>query len=289
MDKDSIINFISYITSNQNVDENNIDYIQFMDEVDKAKKNFILEEEFIEYYSDMARTEPEKMKKIIKLMKYGEDFQKIKEYTPIKTFDKQKLPRYILGNDKQFHDTLIQLFTKFSKYSIYEFLFFLCTNENEYNELLDNYKTLFNKENNNNNNNNCLQILYKLVIIESILQDLEVNQIDINKLFVEKKNNSKKENNFKISSKKYIPFDNENNLNKKLSFIINFIENDGYDELINYTANLLDCFDKNNSNDDEQIKFNCCQKCLKFINIIYNSFLKKKLSLIIMKSLMFIT
>ena len=277
MDKDSIINFISYITSNQNVDENNIDYIQFMDEVDKAKKNFILEEEFIEYYSDMARTEPEKMKKIIKLMKYGEDFQKIKEYTPIKTFDKQKLPRYILGNDKQFHDTLIQLFTKFSKNSIYEFLFFLCTNENEYNELLDNYKTLFNKENNNNNNNNCLQILYKLVIIESILQDLEVNQIDINKLFVEKKNNSKKENNFKISSKKYIPFDNENNLNKKLSFIINFIENDGYDELINYTANLLDCFDKNNSNDDEQIKFNCCQKCLKFINIIYNSFLKKKI------------
>ena len=281
MDKDDIMRFISLITSNDHVDEKNEDYIKFMN-YDNGQKNFILEEEFIQYYNDLALKNQDKVWEHIKIMKYREDFKKDLEPSSSSNtnekIDNKKLPRYILGNDKQFHDALIQLFMKFDKkLPIYKFLFFLCTNENEYEQLLNNYNILFNDD---NNNINYLDILYKLIIIESFIQDLEVTKLDLNQIFKNKNNNNKaifnqKETTFQIASKKYLPFDDVNNLSKKKSFLMNFIENGGYEKLINYIEHLLDCI--NNIIDDEQIEIKCCQKALKLINIIYNSFLEKNL------------
>ena len=278
MGKDNIMNYISYITSNQNVDENNSDYIKFCGKCDKDEKGFILEEEFIEYFSDLARFHPEKMRQSIKAMKYGEDFKKIDESSPKKNINNNYLPRYKLGNDQQFHNALIQLFLKFkNNLLIYEFLFLLYTNEKEYNELLDNFSKFFKED----NNLNYLEQLYELVIIESFIQDIEINLIDLNEAFKENKNksnnNKKGKDNYKIISKKYIPFDDENNLIKKKTFVINFIENGGYYKLIKYIENLLECFN-NNDIDEQKIKFKCCLGGLKIINSIYNSFLEKDLS-----------
>ena len=277
MDKDSIMNYISYITSNQNVDENNSDYIKFCHKCDKDEKGFILEEEFIEYFSELARFHPEKMKQKIKAMKYREDFKKIDESSSKENINNNNLPRYILGNDQQFHNTLIKLFSKFEqKLPIYEFLFLLYTNEKEYNELLDNFSKLFKED----NNSNYLEQLYELIIIESFIQDIEINLINLNEIFKENKNksnNNKKEKiNYKIISKNYNPFDDENNLIKKKLFLINFIENGEYCKLIKYIENLLDSIN-NNDMDEDKIKFKCCLRGLKIINSIYNSFLDKNL------------
>ena len=277
MEKEQIFNFISTMTNNQNVDENNIDYINFMQEYDKEQKNFILDNEFLEYYTDLARKDSDKIKEHMIIMKYRDDFEKFFPSPDIGNVDKHKLPRYILGNDKDFHKALIDIFLKFEKkMNIYEFLFFLCTNEEEYNDLLNDFQKIYK----DNNNINYLEQLYQLIILESFIQDLEIRQIDVKQIFKNNKNNSntnkvsKENNNCEIASRKYVPFDEESNFDKKRTFLINFIENKGYEKLINYIENLLDCLNNNNS-DEEKIKLKCCQIGLNIINIIYCSFTGK--------------
>ena len=273
MDKDNIISFISAITSNDHIDENSQEYIEFMKKCDEDEKNFILEDEFVKYYNKMAKSDEEKVWKHIRALNYREDFKKNTQ--PANNTDvvvnNKKLPRYILGNDKQFHDALIQLFMKFDKkMPIYQFLFFLCTNENEYDELMNNFNILFNDD--INNNYNYLDMLYKLYIIESFIQDLEVDELDVNQIFKNKSNqtNSFKKQNIEnvLLTKDNMPFDDKKYLVKKKSFLINFILNGGYEKLIKYIEVLLDNI--NNIIDDEQIEIKCCKKGLKIINIIYD-------------------
>ena len=269
MEKDSALNYVSYITSNPNIDENDINFIQFMNECDKGRKDFILEEEFIEYYTNLSRFHEDTIREHMKIMKYNEDFKKINESPsiPINT-DKNSFPRYILGNNKEFHDVLIQLFSKYDKkLPIYEFLFFLCTNEEEYFELLNNFENLF--KGMESGNINYLEYFYKLIIFESFIQDLEASQDDIISNFTVRKDN-------KIVLKENHPFDDESNLSKKKCFIINFIENGGYNKLIHVTEDLLESI-YNNNKDDEQIKYKCCEMSLGIINSIYNSFISKDL------------
>jgi hypothetical protein len=129
MDKDNIMSYISSITSKDHIDENNQDYIDFMKECDQDEKNFILEDEFTKYYHQLAISQEETVWKHIKAMNYREDFTKGTQSSVTDNSDtkinNKNLPRYILGNDKQFHDALIQLFIKFDKkIPIHHFLFF---------------------------------------------------------------------------------------------------------------------------------------------------------------------
>jgi hypothetical protein len=274
MEKEQLIKYISCITNKQNVDDKSQDYIDFIDNFDK--REFILEEEFVNYYCNLCQRNPEIIKEQMKNMKYRDDFQK-KEVLKIDYIDNKRLPRYILGNDKEFFDALSKIFMKFEKkILIYEFLFFLSTNEREYNELLENFENLFNER--NNNKINYLEQLYKLIIIDSFIQDLEISQIALKETFKSStKRKDLQDKIYKIMAKEYIPFDGEKNLNKKELFLVNFIENKGYERLIKYIGNLLD-YISNDNNDEEQIKYKCCIIGLKIINTIYNSFIEKNIS-----------
>ena len=280
MEKDNIIDFISCMNKGKNINENSSEFLRFMNSFDEERKDFILEEDFVKYYTDLAQTDSSVVWDNIKVMKYGIDFEKIIESNNNEKVNKDTLPRYILGNDQQFHDALISLYSKYeTKMPIYEFIFFLCTNENKYNKLLQDFKIFFNEEN-NNNIINYLEQLYELFIIESFIQDLEVIQLDLKEIFKEKINNSyitnnNEENSYKVLSNNYMPFDNDDNLNKKKLFLFNFIENQGYEKLIKYVENLLDSINNNNIN-DEKIKFKCCKIGINLINIIYNSFIEKE-------------
>ena len=270
LEKENIIKFISFMNDNKKVDENDIDYIKFM-KYDEGEKDIILEEEFIKYYEDLAQSEPQTVYEHMKKMKYRVDFKKSTEIAETEYIDQYALPRYILGNDKKFYESLIQMFSKFEKKSeIKDFLFFLCTNENEYNELLDNFEIFF------NSNSNYLEQLYQLLIFESFIQDLEVKFLDLENAFKDntKKNGKSEDCKYAIYSKGYFPFDDENNLNKKKLFLVNFIEKKGYEKLIQYIENLFDDMTKNNINndDEEKTKFNCIISGLIIMNIIYNSF-----------------
>ena len=287
MDKDAIDNYISKIEPISPANENNSLYTKLM-KYDKGSKYCLLEEEFCEFYTDLAKSDEDTVWEHIKKMGYGKNLERVFEFKDDsnKILDKNNLPRYILGNDINFHEALLRAFNKFDKkMEIFEFLFFLSTNEKKYNDLLNN-------ENNENNENkiikvkkkdeiNYLEELYNLLIIKSFMQDLETINLNLEILFNER---AKKEMNIfgqskevsnkglKIVSKNYLPFDDENNLEKKRLFFIDYIEKGGYEKLIKSIAQTLACI-KNNYLDEEKIKF--CQQAMELISILYDSFINK--------------
>ena len=287
MDKDTILNFIKLMKPDIPADENNPLYIKLM-QYDKENKSFLLENEFIEFYTDLARKDEDTVWDHIKKVGYGNDLEKIYKVNDqsnnLEILDKNKLPRYILGNDESFHDVLIKLFNKFdNKMEVFQFLFFLSTNEKKYFDILDNYNKLIFVE--NETDINYLEEMYILHIIESLIQDLEVNKINLNQIFKEKKkpqmnifgnmqmNNANKE--IKLERKLYLPFDDEDNLEKKRKFLIDYIENNGYEKLIQNIENTLESI-KKNFTDEEKIKIDYCKRGIKIINIIYDSLIKKE-------------
>ena len=287
MDKDAIINYISKLEPDKPADETNSLYVKLM-KYDKGSKSCLLDDEFSEFYIDLARSEEQTVWEHIKKMGYGKNLEKSANSGENNYIieDKNKLPRYILGNDIKFHEALILLFHEFYKnINIFEFLFFLCTNEKKYEELLDNSNKLIFVE--KQENINYLEELYNLVIIESFIQDLEASKVNLNKLFLEKINqnmnnifgpsNDNDNKELKIAAKKYLPFDDEKNLEKKRNFLVALIEEGGYVKIIKNVEKTLELID-NNVLDEEKIKIEFCQHCIVLINLLYDSFLNKDIN-----------
>ena len=104
-------------------------------------------------------------------------------------------------------------------------------------------------------------LFYELLTIEIFITDLEVKYLNLENIF---KDNNKKigkdvDCNYEIYSKGYFLFDNENNVNKKELFYVNFVEKKSYEKLLRYKA-------KNNINNkgDEKIKFDCIISLLNY-------------------------
>jgi hypothetical protein len=129
MDKDAIEAYISKIDpTSQSPDEEDSLYNKLM-KYDKGSKSCLLEEEFIEFYTDLAKKDEKTVWEHIKKMGYGKNLERKlildDADTGNKVIDKNKLPRYILGNDISFHEALLKAFNKFNeKMNILEFLFF---------------------------------------------------------------------------------------------------------------------------------------------------------------------
>ena len=281
MDRDAIDNFIAKIEPDKSIDEEDSLYNKLM-KYDKGNKSFLLEEEFEDFYNKLAKNDENTCWEHIKKMGYGQNLERViksndNNYTIV---DKYKLPRYILGNDIIFHEALIKLFNKFDKnINIFQFLFFLCTNEKKYNELFDNENKLIKVE--TEEDINYLEELYNLLIIESFIQDLEAKKLNLEKIFREKINQgmnqlfgTSTEKKLKILSKDYLPFDDETNLEKKRIYLINLIEKGGYEKIIKKVVKTLETID-NNFTDEEKIKIEFCQHCIIFINLLYDSFINK--------------
>ena len=281
MDRDAIDNFIAKIEPDKSIDEEDSLYNKLM-KYDKGNKSFLLEEEFEDFYNKLAKNDENTCWEHIKKMGYGQNLERViksndNNYTIV---DKYKLPRYILGNDIIFHEALIKLFNKFDKnINIFQFLFFLCTNEKKYNKLFDNEDKLIKVE--TEEDINYLEELYNLIIIESFIQDLEAKKLNLEKIFREKINQgmnqlfgTSTEKKLKILSKDYLPFDDETNLEKKRIYLINLIEKGGYEKIIKKVVKTLETID-NNFTDEEKIKIEFCQHCIIFINLLYDSFINK--------------
>ena len=284
MDKDAIEVYISKIDpESQSADQENSLYNKLM-QYDKGSKSCLLEEEFIEFYTDLAKKDEKTVWEHIKKMGYGKNLERkliIDDGDAgNKIIDKNKLPRYILGNDISFHEALLKAFNKFNeKMNILEFLFFLSTNEKKYEELLDKYNQLISAE--TSQNINYLEELYNLLIIKSFVQDLEAKKLNLEFLFNEK---AKKEmsifgvsqastnKGIKIMSKNYLPFDEENNLEKKRIFLIDFIEKGGYAKLVENIAQTLSLI-KYNYLEQEKVLY--CKQAIVLIDILYESFIDK--------------
>ena len=279
MDTQACSEYIAKVTGSRAITSfNDEQLIEFFRDYDKENTGFITEEKFIEFYFDSARTREPNVWENLHTMGFREDLHKISDPYPIPYADNNSQPRYTLGNDNSFVENLFYLYDKCDKKKdIFEFLFFLATNEKIYDDILNN----LNNEKENyfdkiffNEKNNVLQSLYSLIIIESILQDINIDCTDFNTLknkFVT--NNNGIEAIVELRAKKYEHFDDIDIYAKKM-FLKNFIINKNFEKLLKYMNGLLlnYKFEKNKDENNESLIINlCCEKCLNIVNIIYNA------------------
>ena len=279
MDLKGCSRYITKVTKSRELVSDDDERIKdFFQTYDPDNIGFVTEEKFMEFYMKSLTGGKELIVwENLKTMGIREDLHKKDEPDEIPYIDNNKLPRYCLGNDKLFIETLFNLFNKLqNKKDIFEFLFFLSTNKEIYDNILNN----INKSEGNDfekifgEKDKILEQLYTLTIIESILQDINANSIDYNNLFEKcKKKDNKAEIIISMSSKKYEYFD-DIDINKKKDFLKEFIIYKNYEKLISYMNKLLIDykFDFTENKEQDNLVLNIiCEKGLKIINIIYNS------------------
>ena len=276
MGNKAVVNFIQKVTSSRDSDEESSKVIKFIEENDSDNKGYLNEEEFLNFYLKSAISKKNTVWNNLLTNGYREDLKKKGEPYDIEYAENDKLPRYKLGNDLSFIQNLIGKYYQNpnENSSLYEFLLYLSTNKNIYNEVLN----MYNEDNKDsfvnkalNDENKYIEQNYILIIIESIIQDLEIylynKYIDPNDLIILGGNT------YKLLSSKYEPFDNEENNEKKINFMKNLIKAENLKKIINYVNNLLIKMTK----DDDPTTINnysilstCCLRGLKIINITNN-------------------
>ena len=251
MDKESCKNFFSEIT---NYTDNIINDI--FKKYDNDENGFLTEENIYQYYSDILLKEKKEKEVRDSLFKmgYNEYLLNIKN-VEVEHDENEDLFRYKLSNNgEEEGEGFINLC--FNNYNIYpqldyDLLFFLPTNENIYYKILENKNPeLF--------DDNILKQLYNLIIIESILQDIELKNIEQSHIF--------KTNSIQIlSSRKYEPFTTIEN-KKKIDFLVDFIKKK-YEKLIKYNINVLNKYKKTGN----LLAGKCFRMGLKIMIIIYEA------------------
>ena len=252
-------NWFTYFSKEKNEMTNEdleqfFNYMGFSYNDNNNNSNTYNKEDFINFYEKRAKDEPDIVWKNIEKMKYWKNFEKMKEIKNDEIREAKNLKRYILGNNKRLYNSLKQIFNKTkNKDLIFSFLNSLYTNETIYNEILDNFG------NNSETEKLIFEYSYELTIIESILQDLELSQLDLNLIF--------KEN--EIISEKYKPFDDEEKLDKKKYFLKNFIMNGN--NYLKKILNLVKMSLDNDVGDDNYVFLNdILIKIIKIINFMQN-------------------
>ena len=289
MDEEGVARFISGVTPKRGVVKTSDGRIKnFMKEEDKDKKGYVTEEEFINFF-DKAIKHPAKIKTVksnLEQMNIGPDLKKIKEKcVDINFYENEKLPRYKLGNDLNYVESLFKKYydNPDKNIKLVDFLSYLTTNQQIYNNVLEN---LFsddkekNEENNEcfiikafNEKNKYLELNYIFIIIESILQDLEIylynnKYIDSNDFIILGYGN------YKLVSLSNEPFDEIGNIHKKVNFIKNLLKPENLQKIINHVNDLLDNLikvNKEKSSSNLNSKLNdFCLRGIKLLNILNN-------------------
>ena len=141
MDAKGCAKYISNVTSSkERVPESDDRIEKFFKAYDKENLGYITEDKFYEFYHDcLANNKDGTVWENLNYMGVREDLLKKDENDVIPYIDNTKLPRYTLGNDKNFIETLFSMYNKFgNKKDIFEFLFFLSTNKEIYGNILNN-------------------------------------------------------------------------------------------------------------------------------------------------------
>ena len=188
--------------------------------------------------------------------------------------ENDKLPRFYLSNkidenkEAYLWSLLFENFIFSLNEDVFDFISSLSVNEDKYNNILNNFKK---DKNFTQRTSQYINNMYTLYIIESIIEDVEI--VNSKYIIINKKEDQKEKILYKnIYSQKSKPFDDEDNIDKKNQFFIDFI-NSKYSDLVKYSSFILKKLneDKENCNNNN-LMVRCCIKCLDIINNIYNSY-----------------
>ena len=235
---------------------------KFFEKYDKEQKGYISEENFYKFYSDffLEKGKIENVWEHIKKMGYNKYLIRNDEHLKVEHIKNLDLFRYRLSVE-DFIDETIDNYNNYPGFN-YDLLFFLPTNQNIYEEILFNfnedskiYDNVF------KNQENILKQLYYLIIIESILQDIELKYIDPTKIFKNSNNSIQT-----LCSKQYEPYE-KYEIESKTTFLEEFIKKNYYEKLIKYNIDTLNRY-KKNKND---VLKKCFRKGIQIIKIIFEA------------------
>ena len=258
MEKKEIINFLSK-SLNQKMTPNDNRYWTILRKIydtTKVKNLFLTEELFILYFSIILKKGKEEIIwSYLNNLGYSSNLEKVKKYDILE--DKKNMRYYLsnkINNEKLLINELREENKESNDINLMNFILSLATNEELYNNLLD--KDFSIPENKfMSKPKNLIDNMYELIMIESIMEDLELKE--------------KKEKEQKYKDKIYSLSNEDKNFEKKEKFFVNFIKN-GYTDLIDYTAQLLKNLSKDINN--KEITPYICLKGLELINGIYGSY-----------------
>ena len=289
MDRTAIANFIKSVTTkgNTNITENDKRVTNFLrDNRENQEDEFVTESGFIKFYErSLKKNKENTVWNNLKAMNIGEDLNiGGGQSSEIVYVENDKLPRYKLGNDLPFIESLIEKYYKNpnSNSSLIDFVLFLTTNEGIYNNVLEN---LFNngdeskskdsfvdKMLNESDKDSFVEQNYIFVIIESILQDLELYLY--NKSIDQNDNVILGDGQYKIVSEKYEPFDNVEKIEKKLNFVKSLSKTENLEKIIKTVNGLFEKIIKfiTENKDEKAVSnlYDCCLRGLRIINILNN-------------------
>jgi len=236
------------------------------------RRENITKEEIYGYYIQKLKSGKEnEVEKDLKDFGYNKYLVKSKE--EIEKKDNKELFRYHLScisNENlknNFLNDFIQNYKHINPKIDYSLFFFLPTSEYYYNKFLEHEDEIYKEiQSIFKDEKEVLVQLYYLIIIESFLQDIECDYIDITDIF--NKNNIK---DLKLLPFDYKPFDSKETIIKKRIFIAKFINGDSYNNLIEYAIKIMN----NKLYENEEIYKKCLIKSLKIIKAIYLSLTQK--------------
>ena len=247
MTPETCASFVSSVTTNKEAVGINDNRVRgFMEKYDKERKGYISRDDFIQFYVDSARSKPSIVWENLNAMNIRYDLKLKNDPIDIGLIDKTKLPRYTLGNDIKFLNTMFDIYQKVKgsevEKDVYQFIFDLYTNEEIYNGILSHSnEEIINK-------NSLIKSLYEMQIIESFIEDIEL-----------------KDN--KVDNDLYLPFDDDKN--DKVKWIQDFMSNKKYQEMSKKLEELFDMVGTGENVDSILIK--CLELGTKIIKHFYKA------------------
>ena len=284
MDDEAIIRFIEGVTPNKNITKANDKRVTEFMKNDKEKRGYVNEEEFLLFF-DKAIKDPFKISNVrtnLEYMGIGKDLRKKQNEfneNDICFCENDKLPRYKLGNNFDFMNKLFEIYYNEPEknYKLINFLNYLSTNEQIYNDVLEN---LFNEENKDNyinrvfeDKNKYLEHDYIFIIIESILQDCEY--YFYNKYYIDNNDFLLLENSsYKLIVSNNEPFFDSDLYPKKINFGKKLLKAENLQKIINNVNSLLErlllLINESKNINNISIIYDFCLRGIKLINILNN-------------------
>ena len=178
MNAENIRAFTERVTSNKKdvVKINDSRVINLLERYHSRELGYITRDNFLDFYITAARDKPVIVWENLVIMGYRENLTKKVTPSIVDVSSNDNYARFTLGNDDEFVKLLFEMFNNVNdcsiKNDIYEFVMNLCTNGKVYDKILNE----LDKESNVVGNDNELVDLYKMHIVESIIEDVKFEE-----------------------------------------------------------------------------------------------------------------
>lgn len=224
MDKPDCVRFIKGVTqTREEITLEDPRISQLFASYDKNNNGFISRDEFLQFYHDCV-TNPSKKKAVwenLRSMGVRNDLKKFSDPYGLYNSDKTALPRYQLAHNEELFNTIFYLqdLNEIIAKEAFNFLCLISTNPSIYKQILfaddkTDWDSLLSET-------NIYKFIYILQIIESFLEDIEINAANIDSF-----------SNEESILDKTNTLTNEQLTEKKIEWMKIFVQHGGYSKLL---------------------------------------------------------